>query len=1143
MQSLTHIDYANRIPRGARYARNGSVRQLSVSGNKVRAKVAGSRYTPYSEVIVIPTFSEKDIDRFITELLRYPGIIAKLLNRKLDPAVIQIADECGLKIFPRKWDDLGMKCNCPDWAVPCKHLAAVIYMLSREIDNNPFLVFLMHGVDLIAELNRRGVSLQSTASEVDSIDTFTATTDIAKDAPAPTFHRINLTRLSARTDAMLMLLPDNPPFSATGNFKEAYATELRRTVKNANRYIGGKLQSDRLFAETGATASITTTSNVALTLNGNMQWQVSVNGNLVLALLQINPDFLPDYEPSVIAAQQALLLALHLLSKGCVAPQITKLQNGSYRIFWRPALIDAEVKSMMQSLDSLVPMDMLRIIPTGKKRAKPLKDKTEWLVTYFLDQLVSALSGVTDKSMLHDMFFKGVPTAFSGIGEREQPGGIKAWIDHLQLTATDFRPVFSVNETAKGFKLDIGVEDLRQPESTITALSEILANDTYADIRFSVLSGFAMLSAMMSEVDKYINSGAVYPIRYTQETFTPFLFNIIPAVQLLGIKVFLPKALGSLLRPKTTVSLSAKGKDERSAFGLFDLFKFEWKVAIGNQVFSREEFEQMQLKADSLIRFKQSYIYVSADDLRRLHESFSHSDALTPEKMFQAALTGEYMSAPVTLTPEVQKMIEELTRQDAIPLPTGLNATLRPYQERGFAWMYRNMRLGFGSILADDMGLGKTLQSITLMLKLKEEGTLTGKHILVVAPTGLLTNWAAELQRFAPQLSVFTYHGGTRDAKDFNHNVMLTSYGVVRSDAAKLKKTAWRVVLIDEAQNIKNRTTAQSKAVNSIPADAHIALSGTPVENRLSEFWSIMDFTNKGYLGTPKDFNEHYAKPIQMSGDEACALRFRKLTAPFIMRRMKTDKSIISDLPDKIELDDYATLKGDQAVLYQRTLDEAMKTIEGLDTADHEALFKRQGLILQMILALKQICNHPAQYLKNGDCRMELSGKAEMLVDRVEGIVEAGEKVLVFTQFTEMGDMLVNFIEERTGQRPMFLHGGCSIKQREEMVNSFQTDKSKRVFVLSLKAAGTGLNLTAANHVIHYDLWWNPAVEAQATDRAYRIGQKSNVMVHRFITRGTFEERINDMIQQKRHLADMTVASGESWIGKLSNKELREIFG
>jgi SNF2 family DNA or RNA helicase len=350
-------------------------------------------------------------------------------------------------------------------------------------------------------------------------------------------------------------------------------------------------------------------------------------------------------------------------------------------------------------------------------------------------------------------------------------------------------------------------------------------------------------------------------------------------------------------------------------------------------------------------------------------------------------------------------------------------------------------------------------------------------------------------------------------------------------------------MIIDEAQNIKNYDAAQSKAVKSIPANVRIAMSGTPVENRLTEFWSIMDYTNKGYLGNVKSFKEDYASPIQVFNDEQVVLKFRKITSPFMMRRMKSDKSIISDLPDKIEQNQFASLTKQQAALYEKTMRVAMEEIEGYsESGDSQSLFKRQGLVLQMIMALKQICNHPTQFLKNGKLDASLSGKTELLFELLDSIVQGGEKVLIFTQFREMGDLLERFITERFGEKPMFYHGGSSVKQRQEMVDKFQHNRADKIFILSLKAAGTGLNLTAASHVIHYDLWWNPAVENQATDRAYRIGQKKNVMVHRMITKNTFEERIDEMIQKKKHLADMTVATGENWIGRLSNKELKEIF-
>jgi SNF2 family DNA or RNA helicase len=586
-----------------------------------------------------------------------------------------------------------------------------------------------------------------------------------------------------------------------------------------------------------------------------------------------------------------------------------------------------------------------------------------------------------------------------------------------------------------------------------------------------------------------------------------------------------------------------KKKGQKGFLNLQDLLSFNWKVALGETVISREEFEKLMKNASRLFKFKENYIYVSDADIEKLHKAFTSNKPLSPYQLLQTALAEEYEGASVLLTDEVRDLINELTSSEDIPLPQGLNAQLRPYQKRGFSWMYRNSRIGFGSIIADDMGLGKTLQVISILLKFKEEDVINEKHkALVVVPTSLLTNWKMEMEKFAPSLSSYIFHGQARKLDQFDADIMLTTYGILRSDTDLLKKQKWQVMIIDEAQNIKNHDTAQAKAAKSIPANVRIAMSGTPVENRLTEFWSIMDYTNKGYLGTVQMFKEDYANPIQVFNDEQVTGKFKKITAPFMMRRMKSDKTIISDLPDKIEQNQFAQLSKQQAALYEKTMQAAMEEIEGCSGSDQQSLFKRQGLVLQMILALKQICNHPTQFLKNGKFDALLSGKTELLFELLDSINESGEKVLIFTQFTEMGNLLERFITERFGEKPMFYHGGCSVKQREEMVHRFQHNRYDKMFLLSLKAAGTGLNLTAASHVIHYDLWWNPAVENQATDRAYRIGQKKNVMVHRMICKNTFEERINEMIQRKKHLSDMTVATGENWIGKLSNKELREIF-
>ncbi len=426
---------------------------------------------------------------------------------------------------------------------------------------------------------------------------------------------------------------------------------------------------------------------------------------------------------------------------------------------------------------------------------------------------------------------------------------------------------------------------------------------------------------------------------------------------------------------------------------------------------------------------------------------------------------------------------------------------------------------------------------ITLLAKLKEEGELASAKALVVVPTTLLSNWSKEISRFAPSLSSQVFHGSQREMGQELADIVLTSYGVVRSDSSKLKKLPWRVVVTDEAQNIKNPTTAQTKAVKSIPARTFIAMSGTPVENRLSEYWSIMDYANRGLLGSLPSFVKEYAIPIQKDHDHEVAARFKRVAAPFLLRRLKSDKSIITDLPDKVEQDFLCDLSKDQAALYESVVREGLAALEG-----ESDLFRRQGAVLQMILALKQICNHPAHYLKTGDTDVSRSGKVQLLLDLLEPIYENHQKVLVFTQFREAGELLSGWIADRFSRRPQFLHGGLTRKQRDEMVSNFQTDPTERAFVLSLKAGGTGLNLTAATYVIHFDLWWNPAVEQQATDRAYRIGQDRNVTVYRLITKNTFEERINDMIQSKRELAELSVGTGENWIGNLDNKALREVF-
>lgn len=1158
LKSLDHIDYENRLPRGASYARSGHVLSVKINDNQISAKVSGSRPSPYKVSIIIPPFFDTQIEPLVNEIIARPMVISRLLNRELDPEILHIAESLGLKVFPKQWSDFKMQCSCPDWAVPCKHLAAVVYMVSREIDNNPFLVFEMHKVNLLEELAKRGLFVDTTKSNavVGLVELFKEMPTLKPSPFVPDngYQRVDFSTLQPIGDALGQLLSPKPPFYNKGDFREKYAEMIQKQSKAVQRVFKNNIALNSFVFASSKAYQLQHRDTLQIVVDGQARWYAKTatdatvgSQDLLLQLWKMNPNQLFDFEPSVVALRSMVMGAMHLIYYGAIIPQIVQLHDKRYAIRWLPALLDAKVKEIFRQLQDTLPPQTLQYNEPSKKQKKDLDipNQAHHLLSLFLTELISSISSNNSGDETVDLFFKSKPAHFDGVGESALAGGIKVWIEPLYLSIGQYRPVITItDDDTADFKMSFQVDDVNLADDEPVELQTILTSDRWNKSRFAVLQSISLLAPFIPGLDKHINQKARTPIGFKPAEFAPFLMQMLPAVRMLDIKVIMPKSLQEVFRPKPTIKIKPKTNAGNAFIRLDDLLAFEWQISLGDHIMDINDFNELLKKADHLFKFKENYFYVDADDIARLNKFFTKPRPLNAFNLLQAALAGEWEATPVLLTNEVKKMIKELTSEKEIPLPDHLDASLRPYQQRGFSWMYRNLKIGFGSIIADDMGLGKTLQVIALIQKIKEEGALSKKEkALVIVPTGLLTNWQAEIDRFAPGLTSFIYHGSQRDLKKFDADVMLTTYGVVRSDSDLLKKKHWQLLVIDEAQNIKNSDTAQSKAIKGIHSNARVAMSGTPVENRLSEFWSIFDFTNKGYLGNEKTFKEDFGDPIQLANDEHAIKRFRTITAPFMMRRLKSDKTIISDLPDKIEQNQYSILTGEQAALYQKTMKEAMKAIESMTTTDQQSLFKRQGLVLQMILALKQICNHPTQFLKNKKMDAELSGKTILLLDMLDSIMENNEKVLVFTQFREMGELLQHFITQRFGDQPLFYHGGCTIKQRQEMIDKFQNNRADKIFILSLKAAGTGLNLTAASQVIHYDLWWNPAVENQATDRAYRIGQTKNVQVHRFISKNTFEEKIDAMIQKKRQLADLTVASGESWIGQLSNKELREIFG
>ncbi len=713
---------------------------------------------------------------------------------------------------------------------------------------------------------------------------------------------------------------------------------------------------------------------------------------------------------------------------------------------------------------------------------------------------------------------------------------IQSWFDEMSLGAYDIIPVFNIEQlTDEKFLLKILAKDKNKNE--IIQLEDL--NDEQKILIEKQINWATKYIEDLEDVTMELDLSGVYKL------ITQISYYLSQA----GMEVNLPEGLNNVIIPRASINATIKDKRLQdlkdllanptgSTISLAEIMNFKVEIALGdNEKISAEEFRQLAKNSHGLIKYKEKEILIDKEETEKLLAKLEKQPNLTVDKMqlLHNALSGKIDEYDFDYDEAFAKVISDFTKVEDIKLPNDLNGTLRAYQEIGYRWLYTNINKGFGCCIADDMGLGKTIQVISLILKLKEEKRLK-KPVLVVCPTTLMGNWKREMNNFAPSLKTLTYHGFNREFST-DCDVILTTYAILRIDLEKFQKTNWDLLIIDEAQNIKNPSTSQTQAIKAIKAQMKVAMTGTPVENRLSELWSIFDFINKGYLGSLTDFSKNYSIPIERFKELTRAAKLKKAISPFMLRRLKTDKTIISDLPEKVVLDDFCYLTKPQVALYERILKESMESI-----SKSESKMNRRGAIFKLITNLKQVCNHPYHYLKHGDMSANASGKTQKLVDILGNILDNNEKVLVFTQYKEMGNILENIIAEEFNRSPLFFHGSLNVKQREETIKKFQEDMEERIMILSLKAGGLGLNLTSASNVVHYDLWWNPAVEDQATDRTYRIGQDKNVMIHRFITLSTFEEKIDKIIKDKRELANAAVFEGEKTITELSDDEIYEIF-
>lgn len=1149
LAALTNVDFDNRLPRGKRYARNGSVLRLTIDETSVRADVQGSRRQPYKVSISLDRFCARDQAAVLDAVVQNPVVLSQLLAGALPPMLFESFREKHIPLFPETWSDMSASCSCPDWADCCKHIAAVIFLIANEVDKNPFLLFEMHGLEIFAVLEQHGYSAQRHST----IAIPRATELVLKHPPPPApalsrekrdqlMARFDFSRIPLSRDLLLSLLTSRPLFYPYNDFKTLLEKALRSFAHQAAKTVRQWEWRDQ-----DAPAFI---SRVNIAVNADLELSgLEVTSGAVCHGADTDEGYLRVFrllfdiplKQVHSHAHQAVVLslmirfALKLIEQSAVQFEILRVTKG-HRIRWVPALASTRVKAIFDGLCELTTEDLFT------SPCLPRPEQVKSVLSAMLGRLISQYAASTPEFCKDDisaMFFAGeILKTSRAFDTRRNPEVIALWLSRFQISDKDKVPVIRIDEADDGFTLDVEVEDRKADTAAPVPLTRILTLKKYAKARFGILKDLVLLAEFFPEIADYLASEGKTPLSFSPAEFEAVLFRYLPVLKLLRIPVLLPKGLDKLIRPRigATVSSQPSADTGKAHLSLDAMLQFRWQVAIGDTLVSAAEFAKLVRGMSGIVKIKGQFVYIDDREIEKLMRDLSSERRLGVNETLRAVFSEQHDGATVQLEPPARKLIASILRSGSLPVPKSLKADLRAYQKRGYEWLVRNAKLGFGSLIADDMGLGKTVQVISFLLSLHEDGRLADRPALVIVPTTLLTNWQREVDRFAPTLRLHVYHGGGRKLQTDVSDVILTTYSLARRDAELLRKHKWPVLVLDEAQNIKNHGNAQTKAIKGLKSDLRIAMTGTPIENRMSDYWSIFDFLNKGYLKGAKAFRTEFAIPVETERNSDKLELFRKITAPFVLRRLKTDKSIISDLPDKVEIDQFCQLTREQAALYQSAMEETMAAIGQSDGIE------RRGLVLKLIITLKQICNHPAHFLKRRAAAPEASGKAALLMELISTMYDNEEKVLIFTQFTEMGKLLQGLIEQTYSVTPLFLHGGVTRKRRDVMVDSFQNEPHTRFLLLSLKAGGTGLNLTAARNVVHYDLWWNPAVEAQATDRAYRIGQTDNVMVHRLITRGTFEEKIDSMIKDKKELANLAVTAGEKWIGEYGNDELREMF-